>query len=408
MLITTSPAPTGPAVARRLRRDNHHEDGVSQGSEASAEGADEDAVPPCSLDVTVYGPDAYPNGFSALASEWNDLLARSRYDTFFLSHEWQSVWWQQLGAGELWILAFYQGGCEEPADAASPASGASGLVGIAPFYLNEHQRGEWTGKRSLKLVGCVEVSDFLDIIIAAGWEKQVYYCLLDWLQSEEAPAWDYLDLCNLPEDSLSYKALPSIFRKAGLRVEVDQEDVAPHVHLPARYENYLMQIDKKQRHEIRRKQRRVERELDVGFTLIESMEALQGAMDEFLRLQRMSRPDKESFMTPHMERFFRVMAGRMLETGHLHLSFLSLNGENAAALLSFEYKKELLLYNSGYDTEKWAGYSPGWVLLGYVIQHAIVRGIEVFDFLQGDEEYKYRFGGHDYRVMRTLISNEPA
>lgn len=408
MLITTSPAPTWPAVARRLRRDNHHEDGVAQGSEASAERADEDAVPPCSLDVRVYGPDAYPNGFSALASEWNDLLARSRYDTFFLSHEWQSVWWQQLGAGELWILAFYQGECEEPADAASPSSGASGLVGIAPFYLNEHQRGKWTGKRSLKLVGCVEVSDFLDIIIAAGWEKQVYYCLLDWLQSEEAPAWDYLDLCNLPEDSLSYKALPSIFRKAGLKVEVDQEDVAPHVHLPARYENYLMQIDKKQRHEIRRKQRRVERELEVGFTLIQSMEALQEAMDEFLRLQRMSRPDKESFMTPHMERFFRVMAGRMLETGHLHLSFLSLNGENAAALLSFEYKKELLLYNSGYDTEKWAGYSPGWVLLGYVIQHAIVRGIEVFDFLQGDEEYKYRFGGHDYRVMRTLIMNEPA
>ena len=412
MLITK---PDVPAVARRSRRDDHHipgknnVDGVAPGREASAQDADSDAVcsTPCSLNVTIYGPTAYPNGFSALASEWNDLLARSRYDTFFLTHEWQSVWWQQLGAGELWILAFYRGENDQRNPSSSPAVPRQ-LVGIAPFYLSEHKRGKWAGKRSLQLVGCVEVSDFLDIVIAAGWEKEVYYCLLDWLQSEEAPAWDYLDLCNLPEDSLSYKALPSIFRDAGLRVEVDQEDVAPHVHLPARYENYLLQIDKKQRHEIRRKQRRVERELDVGFTLVQSMDALQEAMDEFLRLQRMSRPDKESFMTPHMERFFRVMAGRMLEAGHLHLSFLSLNGENAAALLAFEYKKELLLYNSGYDTEKWAGYSPGWVLLGYVIQHAIARGIEVFDFLQGDEEYKYRFGGHDYRVMRTLIINETA
>ena len=408
MLITTSSAPDGPAIARRLRRDGHHTDGIDPGSEASAQETSRDAVPPCTLEVTIYGPTAYPNGFSALASEWNDLLARSLYDTFFLTHEWQSVWWQQLGAGELWILAFYQGENEDPADPSRPTPRSSELVGIAPFYLNEHKRGKWAGKRSLQLVGCVEVSDFLDIVIAAGWEEQVYYCLLDWLQSEEAPAWDYLDLCNLPEDSLSYKALPSIFRNAGLRVEVDQEDVAPHVHLPAHYENYLMQIDKKQRHEIRRKQRRVERELEVGFTLIQSMDELQGAMDEFLRLQRMSRPDKETFMTPHMERFFRVMAGRMLEAGYLHLSFLSLNGENAAALLAFEYKKELLLYNSGYDTDKWAVYSPGWVLLGYVIQHAIARGIEVFDFLQGDEEYKYRFGGHDYRVMRTLIVNEPA
>ena len=395
-----SPAPEGPAPARHRRHDGHDMEGMAAWSEASAEEGGGATVQPCSLDVRIYGPKVYPNGFSALAPEWNDLLARSRYDTFFLTHEWQSVWWQALGNGELWILAFYRGESgEEGAD-------ASELVGIAPFFLQEHKRGKWAGKRSLQLVGCVEVSDFLDILIATGWERPVYDCLLAWLQSEEAPAWDYLDLCNLPEESLSYRALPSIFTRAGLRVEVSQEDVAPHVHLPARYENYLLQIDKKQRHEIRRKQRRAERELEVDFRLIESMDALQEAMDAFLRLQRMSRPDKETFMTPQMERFFRVMAGRMWEAGHLHLSFLSLNGEKAAALLAFEYKKQLLLYNSGYDTERWAGYSPGWILLGYVIQHAIARGIEVFDFLQGDEEYKYRFGGHDYRVMRALIVNE--
>ena len=410
-----SPAPDRSALVRRLRHDGHHTDSIAAWSEASADETSPATIPPCSLDVTIYGPKVYPNGFSALAPAWNDLLARSRYDTFFLTHEWQSVWWQELGEGELWILAFYQGEREEErgerenaADASRLTPRSSELVGIAPFFLHEHKRGKWAGKRSLQLVGCVEVSDFLDMLIATGWERSVYYCLLGWLQSEEAPAWDFLDLCNLPEESMSYQVLPSIFESAGLRVEVSQEDVAPHVHLPARYENYLSRIDKKQRHEIRRKQRRVERELEVEFSLIQSMDELQGAMDEFLRLQRMSHPDKETFMTPHMERFFRIMAGRMLEAGSLHLSFLSLNGEKAAALLGFEYKRELLLYNSGYDTQRWASYSPGWVLLGYVIQHAIARGIEVFDFLQGDEEYKYRFGGHDYRVMRTRIVNEPA
>ena len=411
MPITTAPVSSrgapdnSPAVdtgmARHRRHDGLDADGMAAWSEVFTEETGTDAVPPCTLDVRIFGPKVYPNGFSALAAEWNDLLARSRYDTFFLTHEWQSVWWQELGNGELWILAFYGEGDGED-DARS-----SELVGIAPFFLHEHKRGKRAGKRSLQLVGCVEVSDFLDMLIATGWEHSVYYCLLGWLQSEEAPAWDYIDLCNLPEESLSYRVLPSIFEHAGLRVEVSQEDVAPHVHLPARYESYLGQIDKKQRHEIRRKQRRAERELEVDFRLIQSMDELQEAMDAFLRLQRMSRPDKESFMTPQMERFFRIMAGRMLEAGRLHLSFLSLNGEKAAALMAFEYKKQLLLYNSGYDTERWAGYSPGWVLLGYVIQHTIARGVEVFDFLQGDEEYKYRFGGHDYRVMRTLIMNEP-
>ncbi len=413
MPITTAPVSGGGApediatpedsvLTRHRRHDGLDTDGRAALSEIFAEEAGPEAVPPCTLEVKIYGPKTYPNGFSRLAAEWNDLLARSRYDSFFLTHEWQSVWWQELGNGDLWILAFYADACGED-DAAAPE-----LVGIAPFFLHEHKRGKWAGKRSLQLVGCVEVSDFLDMLIAVGWERSVYYCLLSWLQSEDAPAWDYIDLCNLPEESLSYRVLPSIFERAGLRVEVSQEDVAPHVHLPPRYESYLGQIDKKQRHEIRRKQRRAERELAVDFKLVQSMDELQEAMDAFLRLQRMSRPDKESFMTSQMERFFRIMAGRMLEAGRLHLSFLSLNGERAAALMAFEYKKELLLYNSGYDTERWAGYSPGWVLLGYVIQHAIARGIEVFDFLQGDEEYKYRFGGHDYKVMRTLIVNEPA
>ena len=45
------------------------------------------------------------------------------------------------------------------------------------------------------------------------------------------------------------------------------------------------------------------------------------------------------------------------------------------------------------------------VLLAYLIQHSIAEGLKVFDFLQGDEEYKYRFGSQDNKVMRTVIYN---
>ncbi len=111
-------------------------------------------------------------------------------------------------------------------------------------------------------------------------------------------------------------------------------------------------------------------------------------------------------MTPEMQRFFRSLARRMADTGCLRLAFLTLNGVKAATYLSFEYKGHLLLYNSGYDTEQFAHLSPGWVLLAYLIQHAIAEGLKVFDFLQGDEAYKYRFGGQDYKVMRTVIYNQ--
>ena len=345
------------------------------------------------LDYTVYGPNAQPNGFTALAGEWNDLLTRSRFDTLFLSHEWQTTWWQQLGEGDLWIVAFRQ-----------PGSGK--LVGIAPLYRLLRQNGPWVGQRVLHLVGCTEVSDYLDLIIEKGQETAVYETLCHWLRSADAPAWDVLDLCNLPEASLSYQTLPQIVRGAGHRVEVSQEDVAPYIPLPARYEEYLSErVEKKQRHEIRRKQRRAEREAAVGFYLVGAEHDLQREMDDFIALQQMSRPDKGEFMTPEMQRFFRYAARRMMDAGYLRLAFLTLDGVKAATYFSFAYKGHLLLYNSGYDTGEFAHLSPGWVLLAYLIQHAIADGMKVFDFLQGNEEYKYHFGSQDNKVMRTVIYN---
>ena len=118
MPITTAPVsgrgapediatPEDSVLTRHRRHDGLDTDGMAALSEIFAEEAGPEAVPPCTLEVKIYGPKTYPNGFSRLAAEWNDLLARSRYDSFFLTHEWQSVWWQELGNGDLWILAFY-------------------------------------------------------------------------------------------------------------------------------------------------------------------------------------------------------------------------------------------------------------------------------------------------------------
>jgi CelD/BcsL family acetyltransferase involved in cellulose biosynthesis len=164
------------------------------------------------------------------------------------------------------------------------------------------------------------------------------------------------------------------------------------------------QVDKKQRHEIRRKQRRAERETVVRFAFVGAQDNLIAEMDDFAALQRASREDKAEFMTPEMRRFFTAMAQRMQAAGWLRLCFLSIDGEKAASLLSFEYNRRFLLYNSGYDPDAHAHLSPGWVLLAYTIQYAIAVGCRVFDFMQGDEEYKYRFGSEDYKVMRVLVS----
>ncbi len=369
---------------------------------------DDSAVSPSVADAPlrcmVYGPGSAPDGFEALAGEWNALLRRSRVNTIFLTYEWQTVWWEVLGRGELWIVAFRRGNDDE-------------LVGIVPLFLELHTEGKWAGRRHFHLVGCIEVSDYLDFIIACGWEAPVYAGLLDWLRSPAAPDWDGMDLCNLPEESITYELLPPLFQEAGYQAQVFDEDTAPQFPLPMRYEQYLQeQVSKKQRHEIRRKQRRAEREADVRFYIVggpvgdpsefDDMERFEAEVHDFIALQQASAADKRAFMTPEMQRFFVVMARRMFEAGYLRLCFLTLDGEKAAALFAFEYERQFLLYNSGYDPDSHAQLSPGWVLQAYCIQYAIVAGCRKFDFMQGDEEYKYRFGGCDYRVLRVIVRRE--
>lgn len=344
------------------------------------------------LRMTVYAPGAQPTGFEALASEWNALVARTRFDNFFSTLEWQTTWWEFLGQGDLWILAF-----RRPDDDA--------LVGIAPLYIVERSDGPNAGKRELHFVGCIEVSDYLDLIIEPGWEAAVYASLLDWLHDPAAPAWDILDLCNLPEESLTYHALPELAAQHGWEVGVFQEDTAPQFALPLRYETYLQErVDKKQRHEIRRKQRRAEREAQIDFIMVDQSHVLEAEVDDFVALQRASRADKADFMTPAMRRFFLGVARRMLDADRLRLFFLNIDGEKAATLYAFEYGRRFWLYNSGYDPDAHAQLSPGWVLLAYAIQYAIAAGCREFDFMQGDEDYKYRFGAHDYKVMRVIVT----
>jgi CelD/BcsL family acetyltransferase involved in cellulose biosynthesis len=90
------------------------------------------------------------------------------------------------------------------------------------------------------------------------------------------------------------------------------------------------------------------------------------------------------------------------EAGCLHLAFLEIDGKKAAGYLSFDYLNRLWVYNSGID-RSFTEYSPGWVLLGELLKWANENQRSAFDFMRGDEDYKYRFGATDRFVMRAII-----
>ena len=337
------------------------------------------------MNIEVYTDE---NLFDELKPEWNTLLAKTRCNYVFLTWEWQRTWWQSFHPGDLYVITLR-------ADDRS-------LLGIAPCFI--HHQPKYG--RVLRLIGCVEVTDYLAVIAHRDHEVEVFTALADYLTGEGASAWDRIDFCNIRENSPTLVHLAPLLEARGLDVLVKFEDVCPVIKLPDTWEAYLNMLDGKQRREVRRKMRRAEAQ-GVTWRIVGPEDDLDAEMDAFLGLMAASTPEKAEFLKlPGNCDFFRRLARVFMESGWLQLLFLDVNGRPAATYLNFDYNNRVQVYNSGLDPSQFLQLSPGWVLLGHAIRHAIELGREEFDFLQGDEEYKYRMGGQDVKVWMLMADRE--
>lgn len=323
------------------------------------------------------------SAFEKLELEWDNLLHRGITDSLFLTWEWQTAWWQNLASGDLWLITFRED------------NGA--LAGIAPMYWKQSR----DGAKALAQFG-YDVSDYLDVIVAQGREAAVYSAFVDLLSSAELPAWDSVDLYNLPSASPTNTQLTAMAQARGFNVDWREQVVSPVLQLPSTWEDYLASLDKKQRHEIRRKLRRIE-QVQTRWYVIDQADEVDAAIADFIELHKKSRPDKIEFMSARMQNFFLEMARRLFAKHYLQLAFLEVEGKRAASILNFVYDNNVLVYNSGYDPEQYGHLSPGVILFVRSIQDAIAAKRRTFDFLRGDEEYKYRFGAKNTSLYELHI-----
>lgn len=322
-----------------------------------------------------------PRLFERLEPEWNELLERSTANRVFSTWEWQSLWWAAYCPGKLWVIE-----CR---------SDDGQLLGLAPWFIEDHA----SYGRVVRSIGCVEVTDYLDLIVDRRYVADVLECIAAYV-SEHRGQFDVIDLCNLPETSPGYTDFPAVLSKYGFEVKVTVQEVCPVIHLPDSWDAYLEMLDKKQRHEVRRKLRRVEGAPEViDWYIVDATRDLHEEMERFLRLMAASHTQKAVFLGDAQNiAFFKSIVPVAFRNGWLQLSFLTIGGEAAAAYLNFDYGGKILVYNSGLLPDQYGHLSPGIVLLAYNIRYAIEAGRDLFDFLRGNEIYKYRMGGRDTQV----------
>ena len=170
---------------------------------------------------------------------------------------------------------------------------------------------------------------------------------------------------------------------AGLAVHREVHEVAAVLDLPGDYESYLAGLSGKQRHEVRRKRRRFEEAFGPP-----SLERGPGRFADFARMHRAAAGEKGSFLTQDLEGFFADLLGL---PGTVLDVLLTADGSPVAAAFGFEDGDGYYLYNSAFDPDAGRA-SPGAVLVDLLVERSIGAGHRRFDFLKGDEAYKFRLG----------------
>jgi len=321
--------------------------------------------------------------------DWNNLLSDSITATVFQTPEYCQAWWNVFvhDDKQLCLVVIYD---------------EKEIIGIAPLR-RQNDKITFLGTDSVGK-GQDLVTDFGDIVAKKGREKEIWKQVVGAIREMRVVREVVLDYVR--ESSQSFSVLKESGHQISEMIDNANSDVAPYLFLPKTWDEYLAQLGRKERHELRRKLRRLE---GVGYE-IDSFPIGQlnysyrhsEVVKEFIRLHKLSTREKDLFMTSLMETFFTKLSEVFTPQGLLEFSFLKIGGENVASTISFLWKNEFWLYNSGFD-RKYDNLAIGFLLKALTIKMAIEKGFARYSFLRGNERYKYDLGAKDEKLYKIII-----
>ena len=314
--------------------------------------------------------------FDSIASYRHNAGYALRWRCPFVLPEWLRAWWSEFGApSEPYIVSARQG---------------EDLIGIAPLLVK--------GKKA-SFIGDADVCDYLDFVVTPGRTGEFFSVLLDHFSKQGITQ---LDLGSLRPDSTVLSDLVDLAGNRGFEVSRSLEDISLELDLPGSWDEYLGMLNGKQRHEIKRKFRKLYEAASINFRVVEDIKEIAKEMNTFLALFELGKMDKAAFMTEKMASFFRSLAEAMAQAKILKLYILEFNAVPAAVSMCFDFNSTIYLYNSSYDP-RFRSLSVGLLCKVLSIKDSIQRGRKKYDFLKGAEAYKYRLGGKEVPLYKCEI-----
>ncbi len=297
----------------------------------------------------------------------------------FVTPPWLSAWWQSFAEQHKSFLL--QVNIDERP------------IGIAPLILQE---------KTATFMGSADLCDYFDFPAAPEYREVFCQTLLSYFKEYGV---EKLKLGPVLPDSLIKQFLIPIAKRTGWQTTTKPVSSSLQMSLPTTWDTYLLSLSRKQRHEARRKLRKLNSSGSVQQRIFHQPTDIDKAMDIFLHLFCLSRPDKKSFMTDKRNFFFRCLAKELSQSDMLKLLHLTIDNHSAAAVFCIDYMKTTYLYNNGFAPQ-FRSISLGVASKLLTIQSAITTAQKSYDFLSGTERYKYQLGGKETELSNCLLCLE--
>ncbi|MEW5802721.1 MAG: GNAT family N-acetyltransferase [bacterium] len=331
--------------------------------------------------------------FDELRPLWNKLLGKSGSGSIFLTWEWLFTWWcHYQQKRNLFVILFWAG---------------RELVGIAPFMQEEEIRGG-IKVQTLRFIGSdgPACSEFLSLIVAPGYELEVYHRLLEFLK-KYSPPWDRVVLNPLSlEDSKVHHLYRTVSQS--YLAELERTFMCPYVKLPSDWSQFLSRLSRNFRQQVRSSLRKFEGQTGIKYLpdaqntfpipkLVNALSKLNG-----LRMEQ--KGIDSTLKVTSFRRFLSDVLDQFQARDWLSCSLIHREQEILAIILNFRYAKKIWYYQAGFLPE-YAFLRPGTLLFAWTIRDAIEKGFLEYDFLRGEEHYKYRWGSTNRTAITLQLYN---
>jgi CelD/BcsL family acetyltransferase involved in cellulose biosynthesis len=328
-----------------------------------------------SLQVHVY---ERPEELQEVVSEWEDLLVDFPGASIFSTWEWLGPWWRAYGTNrKLRVLAF--------------RDSSSRLVALAPLSVTS-----WASRKELSLVRLMGDgsgdSDNLDLPVRAGYEEPFARALLDYLETQ-TDSLHHCEFNTMPVNSPVGNALLGELERRSWKHFVYSIPCAV-ISLPITWEDYLQQIPKLERRNLRYQRTQLESRYKARFYSCKQSDELATCLEKLFELHRkrwQMRGESGTLGSPARRQFYYDVANCLILRGWLEFWLLELDGKTVAAEFNFRYRDTVFCLQSGFDPQ-YSTASVGFLLRGHVIREMIGLGIRRLDLLAGMTRHKERLG----------------